>query len=88
MFVFLHSAIGPQPYPIIYAVASPVRGLLGRIISEEHLQSSNESIKKNKKAKKIKREETTKQKTGHKSKSQKKQRQVVGCRDAQVTQKH
>ena len=38
--------IGPQPYyPVIYVVANPVvRGLLDMEISEEHLQSSNESI--------------------------------------------
>ena len=35
-------------YPVIYAVANPVRGMLDRKISEEHLQSSNESIKQNK----------------------------------------
>ena len=39
--------IGPQPYPVIYVVANPVRGLLDRKRSEEHLQSSNESTKKN-----------------------------------------
>ena len=38
--------IGPQPYPVIYAIANPVRGLLGRKRSEEHLQSSNESKRK------------------------------------------
>ena len=33
--------VGPQPYPMIhYAVANPVRSLLNRNISEEHLQSS------------------------------------------------
>ena len=40
--------IGSQPYPIIHVVASPVRGLLDRI-SEEHLQSSNERKKHNRK---------------------------------------
>ena len=34
-----------QPYPVLYAVAIPIRGLLDRKISKEHLQSSNESIK-------------------------------------------
>ena len=34
-----------QPYPVIYMVANLVRGLLDRKRSEEHLQSSNESIK-------------------------------------------
>ena len=34
-----------------YAVATPVHGLLDRTRSEEHLQSSNESIKKKKKKK-------------------------------------
>ena len=43
--------IGPQPYPVIYVVANPVRGLLDRKISEEHLQSSNESMKTNTKIK-------------------------------------
>ena len=37
--------IRPQPYPVIYAVANPARGLLGRKRSEEHLQSYNESMK-------------------------------------------
>ena len=32
--------------PVLYVVANPVRGLLDRKISEEHLQSSNASIKK------------------------------------------
>ena len=41
--------IGPQPYPVIYVVANPVRGLLDRKKSEEHLQSSNESKKHNRK---------------------------------------
>ena len=40
--------IGSQPYPVIHVVASPVRGLLDRI-SEEHLQSSNERKKHNRK---------------------------------------
>ena len=35
----------------IYAVANPVRGLLNRKISEEHLQSSNESIDREKQEK-------------------------------------
>ena len=30
--------IGPEPYPVIYVVANPVRGLLDRKRSEEHLQ--------------------------------------------------
>ena len=38
-----YKPIGPQPYPVIYVVANPVRGLLDRKISEEHLHSSNES---------------------------------------------
>ena len=34
--------------PVLYVVANPVvRGMLDREISEEHLQSSNASIKKN-----------------------------------------
>ena len=32
--------------PVIYALANPVRGLLDRKRSEEHLQGSNENIKK------------------------------------------
>ena len=35
--------MGLQPYPVIYVVANPVRGLLDRKRSEKHLQSSNES---------------------------------------------
>ena len=38
-----HSPIGPQPYPVLYVVVNPVRGLLDRKRSEEHLPSSNES---------------------------------------------
>ena len=40
-----HHPIGPRPYSVIYVVANPVHRLLGRKRSEEHLQSSNESIK-------------------------------------------
>ena len=40
--------MGPQPYPIIHVVANPVRGLLDRKRSEEHLPSSNESKEKHK----------------------------------------
>ena len=43
-----HKPIGPQPYPIIHVVANPVRGLLDRKRSEEHLPSSNESKEKHK----------------------------------------
>ena len=43
-----HQPIGPQPYPIIHVVANPVRGLLDRKRSEEHLPSSNESKEKHK----------------------------------------
>ena len=43
-----HLPIGPQPYPVIHVVANPVRGLLDRKISEEHLPSSNESKEKHK----------------------------------------
>ena len=51
IFMFIMEAakpvsIGPQPYPVIYVVANPVRGLLDRKRSEEHLQSSNESKRK------------------------------------------
>ena len=38
-----HYSIGPQPYPVIYVGANPVRGVLDRKRSEEHLPSSNES---------------------------------------------
>ena len=35
---YIHSyTIGPQPYPVIYAVANPASGLLDRKISEEHI---------------------------------------------------
>ena len=34
-----------QPYPEIYAVANPIRGLVDSKRSEEHLQSSNVSVK-------------------------------------------
>ena len=37
-----HKPIGPQPYPAIYVIANPVRGLLDRKRSEEHLQRSND----------------------------------------------
>ena len=43
-----HQPIGPQPYPVINVVANPVRGLLDRKRSEEHLPSSNESKEKHK----------------------------------------
>ena len=36
----------PQPYPVIHVVANPVRGLLDRKRSEEHLPSSDESKRK------------------------------------------
>ena len=45
-----------KPYPVIYVVANPVRGLLDRKISEEHLPSSNESNKKNTNKQKRQRE--------------------------------
>ena len=38
--------MGPQPYPVIYVVANPVRGLLDGKRSEEHLPSFNESKRK------------------------------------------
>ena len=41
-----HQPIEPQPNPVIYVVANPVRVLLDRKRSEEHLQSSNESKRK------------------------------------------
>ena len=37
---------GSTSYPVVYVVANPVRGLLDRKISEEHLPSSNESKRK------------------------------------------
>ena len=43
--------IGPQPYPVMYVVTNPVRGLLDRTKSEEHLQSSKESKAKQNKTK-------------------------------------
>ena len=43
-----HEPIEPQPYPVIYVVTDPVRGLLDRKRSEAHLQSSNKSKIKNK----------------------------------------
>ena len=46
-----HLPIGPQPYPVIYVVANPVRDLLlDRKRSEEHLPSSNESKRKTSRA--------------------------------------
>ena len=47
-----HQPIGLQPYPVIYVVANPLRGLLYRKRSEEHLQSFNESKKKHNETKK------------------------------------
>ena len=45
--------IGPQSYPVIYVVVNPVvRGPLDRKMSEEHQQSSNESMKTKKNDKK------------------------------------
>ena len=35
--------MGPQPYPVIYVVANPVRGLLDRKISEELLGKASEA---------------------------------------------
>ena len=34
--------IGPQPNPVLYVVANPVRGLLDRKRLEEHVPSSHE----------------------------------------------
>ena len=42
LFSSHYQPIGPQPYPVRHVVANPVRGLLDRKISEEHLPSSNE----------------------------------------------
>ena len=41
----LHINRSGLKYPVIYAVANPVRGVLDRKGSQEHLQKSNESIK-------------------------------------------
>ena len=50
MFFILTDRASHKPYPVIYAVANPVRGLLDRKISEEYLENSNESTQnKNKK---------------------------------------
>ena len=49
-----HLPIGPQPYPVMYVVANPVvRGLVDRKRWEEHLQSSNESMKTKQKTKQM-----------------------------------
>ena len=48
-FLMSHKTFSrPQKYPVIYVVANPVavRGLQDSKISEEHLQSSNESTNK------------------------------------------
>ena len=46
---FLHiNRSGLNPYPVIYKVANPVRGLLDRRRSEEHLQTFNERNNKHK----------------------------------------
>ena len=37
--------IGYQPYPVINAVVNPGRDLLGRKILEQHVTSSNDSVK-------------------------------------------
>ena len=48
LLFFSNLPIGPQTYPVIYVVANPVRGLLDRKRSEEHLQSSDESTRNEK----------------------------------------
>ena len=55
--------MGPKPYPVIYAVANPARGLLERKLSEDYLQSSNESkiLKKNKTTMPKRKERRTKE---------------------------
>ena len=53
-------SIGPQFYPVIYVVANPVRGLLDRKRSEEHLQSSNEKSVKTKQKRQKERNNNTK----------------------------
>ena len=51
-----HKPIWPQPYPVIYVVANPVRGLLDRKRSEEDLPSSYERKTKTQTHKKRRRE--------------------------------
>ena len=49
-----------QPHPVSYAVANPIRGLLGRKKSEEHLQNSSASIKNSKKRQKTAKKQANK----------------------------
>ena len=49
VFFTLSDRASTITYPVIYVVVNPVRSLLGRKRSEEHLQMSNESMKQNKK---------------------------------------
>ena len=74
--------IGPQEY-LIYAVACLVRGRLDRKKSEEHLQSSNESIKKQKQGKNKSEEERKTKKS-----KEKREKSSFGHREAQGTDKN
>ena len=38
--LFSHESFGPQPCPVIYAVANPVRGLLDRKISKRDISNA------------------------------------------------
>ena len=53
VFFTLTDRASTIPSNIVYVVANPVRGLLDRKRSEEHLQSSNESKRKTHKKKKL-----------------------------------
>ena len=56
---------GLKPYPVTYAVANPVRGLLDRKKSKEHLliQSANGSTKQQKQDKKKEKKKGNKNKS-------------------------
>ena len=77
-----HQPIGPQQYPVIFAAANPIRGLLDRKRSKEHLQSSNYENIKQKQKTEIKQKRRKIRKKTHKQMPAK-----MGCRDAQVTHK-
>ena len=62
VFFALTDRASTIPSNILYGVANPVRGLLDSEKSEEHIQSSNESIKK----KRQKRQQKGKKKNTHK----------------------
>ena len=54
-----------QPYPEIYAVANPIRGLVDSKRSEEHLKSSNVSIKNKTRQNRQKERKLQHEKTEH-----------------------